>query len=218
MWHCPCFSAFIPLGKTEELKGPKDSLYVESLSIISTPSPHLRKDLNQQTHIMQTTSQINNTMVGTSSNPTDIAIRLLANKSFHQCLWLPATTNHSKLRVTFATTTNFSNESKLPIILFIGPMFGNRYFALAFDKIAKETGVRVICVDRPGIGGSTPVPIDQRIGVWLETVPRLLQHLDVTDEGVSLVSHSAGTIYLLNTLYYLREILHKERPYVAMLG
>ena len=60
------------------------------------------------------------------------------------------------------------------------------------------------------------MPLEDRIKVWLETVPALLKHLNV--EHVSLLCHSAGTIYCLNTLYYLRDILHPEHPYVAMIG
>lgn len=60
------------------------------------------------------------------------------------------------------------------------------------------------------------VPIDQRMNVWLEMVPVLLEHLGL--QNVSLVSHSAGTMFLLNTLYSHRGILLPEAPYAAMIG
>ena len=66
------------------------------------------------------------------------------------------------------------------------------------------------------MGNSTDVPLDQRLSIWIELVPRLLAHLEI--EHVALVSHCAGTIYLLNTLFYCRELLHPERPFVAFLG
>lgn len=66
------------------------------------------------------------------------------------------------------------------------------------------------------MGKSTDVPLEQRVPVWLELVPRLLEHLGI--EHVALASHSAGTIYLLNTLYHYRDILHPEKPSVTMLG
>ena len=84
-----------------------------------------------------------------------------------------------------------------------------------FDHLAKLKGVRAICFDRPGMGGSTPVPSAVRMRVWLEAVPALLKNLNV--QHVSLLCHSAGTIYGLNTLYYLRDILDPERPYVALI-
>lgn len=66
------------------------------------------------------------------------------------------------------------------------------------------------------MGNTSNVPIDQRVQIWLELVPRLLAHLGI--DHVSLLSHSAGTIYLLNTLYHCRGILHPERPYAVLLG
>lgn len=84
----------------------------------------------------------------TSKNKAkDEAIQLFAQRCFHQCFHISATEKHDRLRVTFATTTNFE-QTELPVVLFVGPMFGNRYFCLSFDKVAKENGVRVICIDR----------------------------------------------------------------------
>lgn len=75
------------------------------------------------------------------------AIRILAQRNFHQHIWLPESTTHKKLRVTFATTSNFDDQT-LPAFLFVGPMFGSRYLAVVFDKLARETGIRGIAVDR----------------------------------------------------------------------
>lgn len=83
----------------------------------------------------------------TSLTPSDRATAILCAKHLHQSLRLPATTSHNELIVTFATTTNFTNTA-LPAILFVGPMFGTRYLALLFNKLAEQCGVRLICVDR----------------------------------------------------------------------
>ncbi|KAF1355375.1 hypothetical protein BDV97DRAFT_395740 [Delphinella strobiligena] len=151
-----------------------------------------------------------------SSSPEDQAIRKICSKNFHQALWLPRTADHAELRVTYSTTTNFDNNVSLPVVLFIGPMFGTRYFALHLDKLAADCGVRMIIVDRPAFGGSTPVSIDVRMRVWLETIPVLLQRLDV--KHVAIVTHLAGTIYTLNTLLHYRSILDPKAPYVAFLA
>ncbi len=66
------------------------------------------------------------------------------------------------------------------------------------------------------MGHSTDVPLTQRIPVWLELVPLLLGHLGISH--VALVSHSAGTMYLLNTLYHHRDILHPTKPFVGLVG
>ena len=66
------------------------------------------------------------------------------------------------------------------------------------------------------MGGSSPVDISIRMKVWLESVPAVLQKLDA--KHVSFVTHSAGTIYTLNTLLHCREFLDPKAPYVAFLG
>jgi pimeloyl-ACP methyl ester carboxylesterase len=55
-----------------------------------------------------------------------------------------------------------------------------------------------------------------RMPVWLETVPALLRAVQV--KHVALVTHSAGTMYTLNTLLQHRGILDAKTPYVAYLG
>jgi hypothetical protein len=83
----------------------------------------------------------------TSLSPEDEAIRIICADNFHQSLWLPETANHPKLKVTYSTTTNFDDLS-LPVVLFVGPIFSTRWFSLHFDKLARECGLKVICVDR----------------------------------------------------------------------
>lgn len=142
------------------------------------------------------------------------ATEMLCASHLHRSIWLPATEQHERLRVTYSLTRNFS-DAQVPAVLFCGPLFGSRYINIMFDNLAKAAGVRVICVDRPGMGGSTRVPHKQRIRVWLETVPVLLEHLQV--QHVSLISHSAGTLYALNTLDQLPHILDPKMPFVAFM-
>ncbi|KAK5113675.1 hypothetical protein LTR62_003302 [Meristemomyces frigidus] len=145
----------------------------------------------------------------------DEAIKIVCAAHYHQCLWLSSTEKHPRLRVTFSTTGNFGDDT-LPVVIFCGPMFGSRWLVQDFNHFICASRVRVICVDRPSMGGSTPVDISQRIPVWLETVPVLLQKLNI--KHVHLLSHSAGTMYLLNTLYHHRDILYPHYPYAALLA
>jgi hypothetical protein len=66
------------------------------------------------------------------------------------------------------------------------------------------------------MGGSTPVSLNIRMQVWLETVPVLLRKVNV--QHVSIVTHSAGGVYTLNTLAKLSSVLDPKAPYVALLG
>lgn len=66
------------------------------------------------------------------------------------------------------------------------------------------------------MGGSTPVPLNMRMRVWLEMVPVLMQRLNL--EHVSLLTHSAGAVYTLDTLVHLPQILDPRAPYVGFIG
>jgi hypothetical protein len=82
-----------------------------------------------------------------SVSARDNALARVSAGHLHQCIWLPETQDHPRLRVTYATTSNFENET-LPAILFIPPMFGSRWFALETDKLARDSGVRVVFPER----------------------------------------------------------------------
>lgn len=52
--------------------------------------------------------------------------------------------------------------------------------------------------------------------VWVEAVPVLLQRLNV--KHVAMITHSAGTMYTLNTLFHHRSLLGPKAPYVACMS
>lgn len=118
----------------------------------------------------------------------------------------------------FSTTTemNQSESTKIPVLLWAGGMFGGRYQAFANDDLCKKYRVRFIGIDRPGIGGTDPVPLDQRVDTWLDMVPALLDHVGV--KHVHLAAHSAGNIYVLNTILHQRHLLHPTKPFAAFFG
>ena len=148
-------------------------------------------------------------------------IQHLADAKFHQSFTLPPSTGRRKraIRVTYCDAGHQQNSDGTPndaVVLFCGGMFAGRWIGALLDKAALALGVRIISVDRPGMGATPMVDIKDRVQTWLDIVPVLLDHLRI--KHVALVSHSAGTVYLLNTMLYLRNILHPTRPYVAMLG
>lgn len=129
-----------------------------------------------------------------------------AASRFHHSLKFDSKTTQKPLRVTYATVG--CQDSDSPTILFAGGLYGGRWNGLWIDHLCQQKKVRVVIIDRPGFGGSTAVALDQRIPVWLETVPILLRHLKV--DRVTLAAHSSGVIYLFNTVYHLPEILTPE--------
>jgi pimeloyl-ACP methyl ester carboxylesterase len=71
---------------------------------------------------------------------------------------------------------------------------GSRLEPQAVAKSAAEAGFRIIGVDRPGYGGSTPVP-GRSIGSWVPDAVALVEHLDLG--SFTAVGCSTGGAYAL---------------------
>ncbi|KAF4263221.1 hypothetical protein KXV89_000350 [Aspergillus fumigatus] len=132
---------------------------------------------------------------------------LISSKCFHRRVILD--TAYGPLTISFADIGGTTG----PALLFLPGMFASRYLSIPMHVIAERAGVRLLVVDRPGMGASTNVPLAQRIAIWVDMLPRLLAHLGIP--RVNVVSHSAGTIYLLNTWAQCRELVG---PVVAFLA
>lgn len=109
--------------------------------------------------------------------------------------------------------SDYGSGSSSNVVLFFGGLLGGRLSYTPLDTLARRHNIRIIHADRPGIGASTPVCIEERIPAYLEMIPKLLAHLGI--EHVSLAAHSFGTIYAINFLLLYPQLVHPERPYVA---
>lgn len=132
---------------------------------------------------------------------------LISSDRFHRRVNLDAA--YGTLTITFADVGCPTG----PALLFLPGMFASRYLGILRHAIAERAGVRLLVIDRPGMGGTTDLPLAQRIAAWVDMLPRLLAHLGIP--RVSLASHSAGTIYLLNTWAQCREVVN---PSISFLG
>ncbi|KAI4756888.1 hypothetical protein E4T52_09051 [Aureobasidium sp. EXF-3400] len=86
-------------------------------------------------------------MPAATPSPLDIATSFCSTINFHRSLHLPASPDHKRLRVTYATTTNFGDK-QLPVVLFCHPMGAARYLIFGFEEVARKDGVRVLIIDR----------------------------------------------------------------------
>lgn len=137
------------------------------------------------------------------SNP----YQLISKSRFHRRVTL--NTGHGPLSITFADVGCKTG----PALLFLPGMFASRYISAPLHAIAERAGVRLLVVDRPGMGASTDVPLGQRVAAWTDMLPRLLAHLEIP--RMSLVAHSAGTVFLLNTWAQCRDYVN---PAIAVIG
>ncbi|CAI7596061.1 unnamed protein product [Penicillium bialowiezense] len=153
------------------------------------------------------------------NSPRSFALSYISNSRFHRCFTIESSVIHGPLKVSYAEYGKQRTESEsipTPTLLLMPGMFSSRYLGVCLHAIAEKIGVRILVVDRPGMGNTTDVPLAQRVPVWVEIVPKILAHLGI--QHVALASHSAGTFYLLNTLYSCREILDPRNPTVTLLA
>ena len=82
-----------------------------------------------------------------------------------------------------------------------------RYVTAFYDELAMTLRLRLITVDRPGVGGSEPYPPTDRSGPlsWPDDVLAICQHLGIAK--FSLLAHSAGAIYALATALILPHLI-----------
>ncbi|RYP43842.1 hypothetical protein DL768_009649 [Monosporascus sp. mg162] len=97
-------------------------------------------------------------------------------------------TRSSPLRVAYS---DIGDPEGTPL-LFVGGLFGTRYTLALADKLSKERHVRLISPDKPGIGGTDAVNLEQKVG---------LRHN-----------------YALNIVLHLRHLLRPRHPYVALVA
>lgn len=147
----------------------------------------------------------------------DLAIEKICDIRLHRSFILTGDASKGRLkplRVSYSDVG--STEINAPVLLWASGMFGGRFTGVELMDLALAHGIRLLAIDRPGIGGSGAVPVSQRVSTWLAVVPALLNHLGI--KHIGLGCHSAGTIYVLSTVTHLRHLLHPDRPYVCMFG
>jgi len=81
-----------------------------------------------------------------------------------------------------------------PTVLFFHGSPGSRLGAALLDTAATQRGLRLIGVDRPGMGGSDRQP-GRRLSDWPHDIALLLDHLELHEVAVLGVSAGAAYVY-----------------------
>jgi len=92
-----------------------------------------------------------------------------------------------------------------------------RYISSFYDDIAKAQKLRIITLDRPGVGETTSMPEERNTPLaWVDDVAVICSSLGI--EKFSLLAHSAGAIYALATALkmpqYVRGRIHLLAPWI----
>lgn len=93
----------------------------------------------------------------------------------------------------------YGDPSGVPLLYCPG-VPGSHVEAEAFDQAAAAAGIRVVAVDRPGMGGSSPAAA-QPVVDWPDTAVQLADHLDW--DQFAVIGVSGGGPYALACAYRL---------------
>ncbi len=92
---------------------------------------------------------------------------------FNRTFQLPADPSRGRpkaLQISYADygfhrSNDASNDSEENVLLFFGPLLSSRLHQIPKDELAKRYKIRIISIERPGIGKTDNVPAEQRIEV-----------------------------------------------------
>lgn len=105
-----------------------------------------------------------------------------------------------------------------PVLVFLG-LGCVRYLAGLFDELAAASGIRLICIDRWGLGKTTSIPeSDRSLAGWANVVGEVLDTLSITKFGI--LAHSAGAPYALTVAKHSRKRVqgrvHLLAPWISL--
>lgn len=99
---------------------------------------------------------------------------------------------HRGLQVSLA---DVGNPNGRPVMVFLG-LGCVRYLIALYDEMAEALGLRLIAVDRWGMGRTNEVPQEQRgLKEWAAVCEEVIDYLGIRECGI--LAHSAGAPYAL---------------------
>lgn len=137
---------------------------------------------------------------GSSPQPDDDALMAMYLRSpqLNKILALPRPFPDRALQVSLA---DLGKPDGKPVVVFLG-LGCVRYLIALYDDLARAFGLRLICIDRWGLGKTDQVPQNQRGPLdWADVVRRVLDQLGV--DKFQIVAHSAGAPYAMATVLRL---------------
>jgi hypothetical protein len=97
-------------------------------------------------------------------------LQFLSDRRFHCSYILPPDPDTGRDDLHRFSYADFGDSRSNAVVFFCGALMGTRFCYSPLDQLANEHNVRMIHVDRPGIGGSDPIELEKRIQIWLGTL------------------------------------------------
>ncbi|KAH8927916.1 alpha/beta-hydrolase [Atractiella rhizophila] len=168
-----------------------------SKSFPSRPSPGMlngsdkKEEKRQHSHDLQSTPSLP-PKPSLSSNPAERKIaEYLRSPRLTRLLKLTRPPNQ-KVTVSLC---DLGRKDGHPVLVFLG-LGGVRYLVGLYDEMADALGLRLVCVDRWGLGRTTEVDESKRGFLeWASVIEEVVDQLDIG--RFSILAHSAGAPYAL---------------------
>jgi hypothetical protein len=127
----------------------------------------------------------------------------LRSAQLNRIILIPRPYPERPLQVSFA---DLGKPDGRPVVVFLG-LGCVRYLVALYDDLARALGLRLICIDRWGLGKTGQVPQNQRgLLDWADVVRHVLDELGV--ERFQIIAHSAGAPYALATVLKMESRVH----------
>ncbi|GMK59532.1 hypothetical protein CspeluHIS016_0801380 [Cutaneotrichosporon spelunceum] len=127
----------------------------------------------------------------------------LRSPHLNRIMHLPRAFPERPLQVSFADLGKFDGR---PVVVFLG-LGSVRYLVALYDDLARALGLRLICIDRWGLGKTDQVPQDRRgLLDWADVVRQVLDELGIN--RFQMIAHSAGAPYALATALKMERRVH----------
>lgn len=127
----------------------------------------------------------------------------LRSPQLNRIMHLPRPFPERPLQVSFA---DLGKADGRPVVVFLG-LGSVRYLVALYDDLARALGLRLICIDRWGLGKTDQVPQDRRgLLDWADVVRQVLDELGIN--RFQIVAHSAGAPYALATALKMERRIH----------
>jgi hypothetical protein len=94
-------------------------------------------------------------------------LEFLSDRRFHRSYVLPPNLETGRELAHRFSYADFGDPSSNAVVFFCGALMGTRFCYSPMDQLANAYNVRILHVDRPGIGGSDPIELEKRIQIWL---------------------------------------------------
>lgn len=91
----------------------------------------------------------------------------LSQPRFNRTYILPPNPETGRIKPHRFSYSDFGDRSSNAVVLFCGGLMATRLCYSPLDQLANTLNVRIIHVDRPGIGGSSTVKPEKRVQLWL---------------------------------------------------